>query len=377
MIYYSFRMTYVNDLINLNLFIYLSLPFIIIKVYFTRYTSKEWFWFCIIGFLFTLNTYYTRDTSLLITFVSFYGFKDVELLTTLKVYFYTKLSALLLTVMFAIFNVIPNDSIVNLRFEETVSRYSLGFVHPNQLAIVILTLLLIFFYIYKDHSNFYLHYFIWSIVVVSQFFITRSRTSFTIMLAFLLLIFVLNYTKKNIQLILKWFSLLSFPVLSAFTILLPKINNNSLMQFIDQALQNRLTLSKRYLNSISIDPLGKDILTVAENTFESFYNMNNYYILDSGILQLIYGAGYLGFIVFMIVYLIGIVKLINAKDYFALIIISFIVILGFVENTLMSIMFNFTVFIFANIILNNQEKAEESQEQIFNNSIGTNNFESN
>lgn len=358
LIYYSFRMTYVNELMNLDIFMYMSVPFIFLKFIFTEYSLKEWFIFIISFVVFGISSWNTRDSSLIVTLFVFYGMKNINLDKTLSLYFYMRLILSLVAVTLALLKVIPNEPLYNIRYDEQVTRFSYGFIHPNQLSIVILVLMAVYYYSINKNSKRHIPNVIWLFSIGVQYYLTRSRTSLLLMILFLIFIYIYPYQKKVLGPTFRKISILLLPLLSIFTLLLPYINRNIYIDSIDRALQYRLTISRNYLNAIPIKLVGRSISSTAERIFNTDLHYNSYYILDSGIMQLLYGAGFIGYIIYLLTLIYGTRILIKRGDYVALIIVTIMIALGFIENTLMSILFNFAIFIVADAVMNKVTQEE-------------------
>ncbi len=326
----------------LALFLFLAIPFVLLKIIMTYYSLNELVSSFVLLIFGAANALLTKDTTILILFIALIGYKGVKEKTVLGIFFYTKLIALIICVFLSVIGVINNKVAIDYRLGTQVIRYAFGFQHPNQLGIVFLSLTMIFLYLKKRFFKLELEMLLWTFINIGIYELTKSRTTFIVVL-FYLFLYYLNY-KIKIHKTLVFISIIAFPICFSLIFVLSLNLSNSFVYYIDNLLQHRLIISNMYLSTFHPTLMGQSLGD----------QLLNGSVLDSGYLVLYLKYGLVVLFLIAILYALAINKIVKLKQYSKLIPIIIIAFQGITENVISSLIFNFTFIFIAEAIF--QEK---------------------
>lgn len=290
MLYYVFRKTTVDYTI-FNFAMYLSIPFILLKVISEKYTMKEAVIILLLTVLGSITAITSGNVSILAAFCVAIGMKKVDYKTALKIVFWMRLGATLLLVLLSTLNVIENTVKVRTGKEE-VLRYALGYSSPNTFGLCCFVLVSLWFILYGKKG--------WKwktgialLINIVQYKITNSRTAF-IMLLFLLILVVLSHGVLNLR-TLKKLTVFSIWAGTITSIIVPLLYNaQGILYRLNLLLNSRISLSKSYIRVYGFRLFGSDIgMSMTEGS---------YWFLDSGYLNLFISFGVIAGMVFLLMF---------------------------------------------------------------------------
>ena len=228
--------------------------------------------------------------------------------------------------------------------------HSFGYYHPNDLALHILQIFLMYVYLHKNANKTKLGYV--SLVVASvTYLITKSKTVLFVLLFVGVVLFffdmrknksrISNFLSKRFSSIMKY----AFIFLTASSIFLSA--NGKLSFSIFGNLHGRLPLMAIYFSYYKILPWGQPLLNHNSANYDWHTKL---YTLDNSYLHLLLGFGAVTFILFIIVYLLMIKKAYKEKDTYLFLILVTYAILGFSETALIRARYNFTILLFSQLV---------------------------
>lgn len=199
-----------------------------------------------------------------------------------------------------------------LRFDRV--RYSLGFAHPNTAMMFLFPIFFLIYYLYypKYKKNIVLFMISVSLVV---FFVTFSRTTFMLMIIFLILVFL---NDKIIDKLKNLFLLEGF-IIVLFSLVFPFIFSRG--NIFNRLLSGRLSLFRIYLTTKKITIFGD------MEVLKGYLSLP----LDNSYLRILFENGVIGFILLLILNYAAMGLLFKNKDYKAVRIYSILLTLAFME----------------------------------------------
>lgn len=114
-----------------NIFLILFVLFIFLKLLNQKYTLTQLFFLLVLGSLSILNALISKDFSLLVALLFFFGMKDINVDRVLSTVLIAKISSFLYVLLSYILHFRSASVILFNRTSEVVSRYSFGFGSPN------------------------------------------------------------------------------------------------------------------------------------------------------------------------------------------------------------------------------------------------------
>lgn len=212
-----------------------------------------------------------------------------------------------------------------------VYRHALGFNHPNTAMSLLLPIFSILYYLYYKYKKII----IVIILVIGKiiFNLTFSRTTFLLIILFVILILIKDkYIKK-----LRFLFLTEGFFIMFITFYLPFYFRETVL---NKLFSGRLWLFHYYLTNHKITLSGSDKII-------EFYKL---YPLDNVYLKTLFENGLLGLSLLTILIFLAMDILFKNKDYKAVRIFSIILIFGFMEGTALFYYFNIIYFIISDYI---------------------------
>lgn len=206
-----------------------------------------------------------------------------------------------------------------------ISRYTLGFSHPNALQGVYLRVVcaLVLSDLLIKHRK--MKYLGLECINCIFFLLSNSRTGFLVITLILLLsffkdLFIRIFKRKVFYNLIVGLSLgtIVFTIFATYNYLKYPVLN-----IINEMITGRFQHANRFVSRFPVQLLGTDISSLTK-----------YYTLDSGIISTLLNYGVVGFSIVIVVYLIGLQKLWKDTEYIAM-----IVVLGFVIYSVMESVF--------------------------------------
>ena len=196
MIYYAFRKA-TMDYTVLEFTLYLSIPFLIFKIFMEKYTLKELMVILALVILGIISYVIVHDTSILIAFCIVIGMKSIDYISALKIVFKIRLFTTIFLVIGAMSNLIVNKVVVrNTNYD--IMRFSMGYTHPNTFGIYCFVLISLWFII-EENEKWKWKVALSGIIAFFQYHYTNSRTSLAIIILYLCMVCAVNtFIQKNI-----------------------------------------------------------------------------------------------------------------------------------------------------------------------------------
>ena len=341
-IYYSLRTSVLNKY-PISIFLIVSFVFAFCKLLTTTYTKKELITIFLLLLFGIINLYFSKSTITLVVVLVIICSKRIDYLKTCKIILYTRIFVIGMLLILSGTGLIENVTKIHNRFENNISRQSLGFEHPNELGKNLILVFMLYLIVYKDEYKEY-DYIIFTIINIIQFYFTKSRTSFLVALLLTALLIILR--KTTFYFLLNKVSKYIFEIIFIISYILPKYiypyaNGNVFFDKIDSLLQYRLTYSHIFLYKYNLNLFGQKVYN---------YWSHEYAFLDSGYINLLLGGGILVTILFFYGYIKLIPKLKKSNLKYVILSIVLIAIYGFTENIIYSFYYNFT-FIFMGLLI--------------------------
>lgn len=308
------------------------------------YDSKDYVYYCImfpiiIGTLFLSYVKIDNFDLLLTVFLVLLG-KNINYLKVVKTYFITMSLILVFVIIGSHFN-ITLDWIVTFAYG---TGHSLGFNHPNNLGIMILSIVASWLYLHPNVK--------WIIVFVISIFasfvvwkVAAARTSAILLLAIPWVVILIKLMIKfKLQHLLKWeFAIIIFAFMVSFYLMFKVGLRGSINNF-----ESRFYIPYLLYNQYGINLLGSKIPLVG--SYEALLYKVQSIILDNAYFRVLLINGILSTLIFVGFYAILIRRAYEYKRYILLIIIMLFVIEGFMEQFFLYAEFNFTILAtFANL----------------------------
>lgn len=315
--------------------------FLIYKLVNTRYEFHELFVMTIMGILAVLIYYQNRKAGGFLSIIALIGIKGVDTGKLLKLSLYIRLVTFLLLVFLASVDILENSTITDMRGDNTVIRYCMGFTHPNQFHLAFIIIILLVMYLYYERMSI-LPIFLLAVLNILTYLRSYSRTSVLIgFIAIGLMIWFKSgyFTKlKNALCIGIIPAACLISVIPA--LLYDKIPN---LRAIDQLLQWRITFSRHYLTSYGLSLFGN--------------NLNaDPMVLDSGYVELVINYGLIFTFLYLAAYMVLIFRFIKEKMYRELLFITCFSIYGLTESFIPNLFVNLSLIFFSKLIFDTRKK---------------------
>ena len=233
------------------------------------------------------------------------------------------------------------DWIVNFTYG---TGHSMGFNHPNNLGVIILSIVASWLYLYPN-VKFPLLFGVPTIAGLIIWKIAAARTSAILLLAIPWLIFLFKSTKKfNFQNILKWeFWIVILAFLLSIYLMYRIGLRGSMNNF-----ESRFNMPYILYNQYGINLFGSKLPLVGSR--EALQYKVQSIILDNAYLRVLLINGILTTLIIIGLYAVLINNAYKSKKYILLIIIVLFIVEGFMEQFFLYAEFNFTILAtFANL----------------------------
>lgn len=334
--FYNTNFQYMNELQHGIAII--TIIFFLITMYFTKCTIKELFYYGIV-IIFVLISYFKTGFTLgLILVLGAFILRDLKLNEIFGVFLIVRVTFITILISLAALNIINNEAItISKSGTRFITRYGLGYTHPNQLAesigmVLIVAMILSFQnkkYVFGKATFF-------GVMDVFLYILTSSRTAVLCISAFLALEILGQFPKslKKMKKVLKkgYFKFITIILLIALVIPYFFRSSTGLLRTIlyelDRLFSSRITFAAAVLGNYKVTLFG------GTTDFSLLHNLYGAYAVDNGYINLLYSYGIIFFVIYIIMIIFIMKKLIENQYYmisYAILIISF---WGIYENIL-------------------------------------------
>lgn len=330
-----------------------TIIFLLIKVFDTRYTKKEiikMFLLFISAFLFLIIS---RKPTLSISILFLISSKGINIKKYFKVFFLASIIPFVLVVILSLLNILPNVAITMSRMSAEgivqITRYSLGYYHPNVTYMYFFIIISLYILI-RNNSLRRIEYILIIFISIVLYLITLSRSG---LICTLLLLIMLIFYKKFFEFCTLFKSFISFiPLIIGGSVLLLSYlytENNIIISIINKIFSGRLFYNKMFLAEFGIPIIGTNV--------NAFIASGNY--LDSSYIILLMNYGIITFCVFLYCSFKVIKQLSISNINFEVYVFSIILFYCITEHFLLNILINFMLIYYRNLIFEEENEGLE------------------
>ena len=311
---------------------------------FYKYPRKGVFLLVICIGIFGLSCFKCRATNLFISFLFLY-YSNV-IIDKKK---FARTVIVLFAAMLIVVSSLSVSGLISMSVKERATsdalRYSLGFIHPNQVGIIVFEIIAMIFYIDAGtkHYRKYIKYIISGFLTIVTFLITNTFSF--VALAMLLMAASFAY---DVLLCQGWFSQKSLKRFFRIGLIVLAVivavvvyriwNNPSILQGSLKTLRTRFVLSQRYIKAYGIKPFGSKIITGDDVAIPGF--SSGYFYLDNGYARLLVEYGLIAGLTVMLGLFRAVSNLIRIPKWQYLIIMLCLLVYLFNEQRMITVFFN-------------------------------------
>lgn len=268
----------------------------IFKVFGESYTKKELLLIIILTIYAGISYLYSHNLLVVINVFVIIAMKNIDIKKLIKCLFVYRLIGFLMVISLTLIGVLPNSEkylFVN-GVNTFVIRQSLGFFHPNLLALYFFVLISMVIYGCFEKIR-CPHYILLVILTIVIYNICYSRSGLLCTLFLITVSFAIKYFKKIHKLILNRITYI-LPIILALVFVLISMFyiDNFILEKINSLLSGRLYLSNVFIENYGLSFFG----IMMENTY---YIDSSRVIIDSGYVHYLLNYGILGFTLLMYV----------------------------------------------------------------------------
>ncbi|QLK32462.1 hypothetical protein [Lactobacillus crispatus] len=323
-----------NNLVNiLNIAIQaVSYPILIILILNSKYSQKEFFLIFIVGILLVNEFFHNYSTNWLRYFLLFLASQKIPFTKILK----TLLSAFVSIFILGIFLYILGISNAGIARREAVT---FGFTQPNILAMIIITINLIIFILYREYKIFDFLLALGSIIFISLFL--KTQTAAIVLILFpLIYIFVKREIRLNNRfalLVIEGSQILILLITCLLLFLYPKTIYDPFRTKIDTLFSYRPYLNYNNVMQYGFSLFGRQInifntSDYAYNYFGGFLSNQRYNTVDNSYIIQLISIGIITIIPVYIFYIKMIKKAIKNHRYAVITVAILCCFYAFIEN---------------------------------------------
>lgn len=332
-----------------NIFLILFVLFIFLKLLNQKYTPTQLFSLLVLGSLSIFNAFISKDFSLLVALLFFFGMKDINVDRVLSTVLVAKISSFLYVLFSYILHFRSSSAILFNRTSGVVTRYSFGFGSPNTFHASFSFILFLIISKYYDRIK-GIH--IIGMLLSNEFiyFFSQSRTGRYSVLLVLLCLFVMKSTRKIGVYFLKTVPYLA-TIMFFFTVSMSTIfKGTKVYDVLNTMLSGRLFYNSAILELEHVPSLlGDNIMKYKYVTSEGYvYEM----IHDNSYMATFALSGVIFMSLFLWYYYIVSRELLINKRYNLLFLFISIAVYAFMEDYIRYIYFDFLFFVCGSFFYN-------------------------
>lgn len=317
-----------------------------------KYTRREIWISIIMLFSGIMTLLITRQYTFLITCIAAIGIKNTNSDRLIKSICSVRTFGFILTFSLAMLNVIDQEKTEIWRTSRYVTRYGMGYGHPNNLHLTLFIVLTLIYYCNlkskSDLKKFWVISFFLNVFIYKY---SASRTGFLVICIFELLI-VSQHLGIMKKLLLR-LPMLIFGLLMGLTYLTPALRKIGLLNDIS-LLNGRVNYTYLYLTKYGYSLFG----------FNSSLSKTGL-LLDNGYLRLLIEAGIIGLLLWGYLNIKLIKRIVKSNDYRMAIIVSCFYVYIFAESFSSNIFMNYVLFWGADEIFNRRTNEVQTNDDRF------------
>lgn len=298
---------------------------------------------------FFLSYYYSGYSLLFKGTLLICAAKDIDFNKLIK--FDIKIKAVLVAIVIGLCLFGITNDYTMVREGEEVLRHSVGFIHPNILAGIIMTICFEWMYLRFYKAKIYDYLLIIGLFSVI-YVITDSRTSLIAVALFLILSLIFRYIPivfEKVKL-LKILTILLTPLCTMISII-ACINftwKNDVLVAINQLFTGRIYQASVFIKQYGFFPLGQKINMISYRNAQA--DNVKAAIIDNAYINLGVIYGIIPLVLFCIAVMLLTRKLIKDKNYPLLITVITFIIYGFMETFVFNVTYNFSLIAISSLI---------------------------
>lgn len=317
----------------------LGLLFLLVKVWLTDYEKYEIITMLTIMVILVYVFYRTKEKSLIITIISIFGCKDVDIIKVLKYILLVYVIGVTIRMGLSWLNILPGKYFKSSKSGAKLLIYDYGFSHPNSAYNHILMIILMIVAVWRNKLLWY-HYIILSIIMFVFYNLFYSRTGAVTYIVLCILLISMYIAKsdqirKKLGLIYALLPLIIASISYLFIFLYPK--HIYYLDKLNKYLTRRIELSYNAVSISGVYWFG--------STDKSW--INNFYV-DNAYINLLINFGGVIIIICIISYLVSAIYYWKNEDYITLILFASISIYAFMEYSPANVTWNPILLFIAN-----------------------------
>ena len=246
----------------------------------------------------------------------------------------------------------------NTMMRGNIQRFSLGFLHPNQLGLRVFQLILCNCYVNREKFGL-LNYSYIILAIIFTIKVPNSQTAYIGLIVFLMLLIVYRYMESQKQILMKWYTkglVVGAILLNVMSITLSfiDVNRNSILRQMDKWMSARFSWGHKVWQMYGISLLGKKIYIYEEEV--RLIGLTNRLWLDNAYLSILLRYGILVFLIFSVSYICLMRKMIDRRQVIVAIILFLYALYGIMETGLYMITHNIFLIAFADLLYDKNNK---------------------
>ena len=350
---------------DVNIFVDYSVLILLVVniVLFQRYTLRDIvviaFGTLLIGYATITSNYNT----LMAAWIFIVAAKQVDFSRIIKLVYYAQLMSLIIVLSMYYSKYIEDVAIYRGR----LIRHSLGFVHPNQLGVVVFLLGAYRLYVRRNKASI-LDILILLLLAYFVKTVPNSKTSYyaLFILAFILLVHIVierlggNFDySSNVYIFIAAFA-------NVFSIFMSLINVKKMpiLKQIDSLMSSRFSMCNRTYNYYGITWFGQDVqLFIKKVALGKYYH----FWLDNAYMALLLRYGIIVYLSFSFIYIMSMLIQKKKKNYLIVELMCLYAIYGIMENNFFSISQNLFLLLFECVLF--QDKGVRFKEMALENGL--------
>lgn len=346
---YSVSIDYINSVFD---YLVLIMAVLYIIMY-QKYSASDMVRIVLIGAISVVSAISCHNFSLVSLFVIIVSAADIEIESILKKYFKFGVVFIAITMLLSIIDVIPNETMARYN----MTRYSMGFRHPNILGIEVAQFVIIYIYLHRKENI--IKIIATSIIsIMFLYLIPDSRTAYILIGIVLVIYMIISFAdKKSIDTKLFFNIMIIGSVLfNIFSVYFGITNGRALLERIFGLPEQFTSFFARFTGGYDaymrygISLFGKEVILDVQESWGI-----GHIWLDNTYLTLLIRYGILMYVIFSFsyYYLMNIKK---SKDKYLFIILFSYSVYGIMEPSMFIFVYNAFLLFFKDILFTRNKK---------------------
>lgn len=303
-----------NELLDTCLSLFGCLCLVLHCILKRYYDIKIFFIYIVVGCLALYSVVVVDNYNILITVVTCFAIRGEKTSDVIEFVFKWEVILFLLHLTYALLR-IPLTGENYLQIISGVSRYDMGFGHPNRFSILVFNLLIMWIWLNFSTIKFKNIIVIFLISIVN-YMITRTRTNEVAITMLLVILFCWKINSKTMSSWLKNVAMLIVPILelcSVGVVILYSHGTNAVLDMLDIILSGRIRLGAYAYEHYGITFLGQQILS-SKVTYDSVYRLN-YFTFDNIYTDITMQQGLIWVIILAVLFFLIAIKRNDANNF--------------------------------------------------------------